>query len=183
MMKKKSTHSNTRKDRIEEIDVEHLTFSDISPRYGTGQAITHGSGRGKSYSYRNGVSTHIGDIEESIWCKIVNLLICKYGELELHKQLRTWVKDKYLWIKRDDDLTREALELHARRIFDCPEWVDYIPFNRQYRPETLENANIIRVICSCCNQAGDVTQEQINRSNGCVHCPACGRWSEFRVVS
>lgn len=75
MMEKKSTHSNTRKDRVEEIDVEHLTFSDISPRYGTGQAITHGSGR------------------------------------------------------------------------------------------------------------GDVTQEQINQSNGCVHCPICGRWSEFRIVS
>ena len=78
---------------------------------------------------------------------------------------------------------KEALHLHVNRIFDDPRWVDFVPFNRRYRPEALEHAHLVKIINSCCEQPGEVTQEQIDASdNGTVACPCCGRWSPFRVL-
>lgn len=31
-----------------------------------------------------------------------------------------------------------ALELHSNRIFDSEGWIDYLRFNRCFRPEVLE---------------------------------------------
>ena len=77
----------------------------------------------------------------------------------------------------------KALQLHISRIFDNPRWVNFIPFNREYRPEVLEHASLVTVINECCGKPGEVTQEQIDGAcTGTVACPHCGRWSSFSIV-
>ena len=170
-------------DQIESIDIEHLTFSDLYPLHGTGRPIVKSSGWYKTYSYRVGVGTHIGDIEESLWCRLVRGLIKKHGEQELYQQLQEWVKENCLWLKTRSDIEVEALKLHAMRIFDCQEWVGFVAFNRKYRPEALKNAKIVRVLCHSCSHSGDVTQVQIDRAyKGQISCPVCRVWSEFHCT-
>ena len=80
-------------------------------------------------------------------------------------------------------MRHKALQLHISRIFDNPRWVNFIPFNREYRPEVLEHANLVTVINECCGKPGEVTQEQIDGAcTGTVACPHCGRWSSFSIV-
>ena len=59
-------------------------------------------------------------------------------------------------------MRHKALQLHISRIFDNPRWVNFIPFNREYRPEVLEHASLVTVINECCGKPGEVTQEQID---------------------
>ena len=171
-------------DRIEEIDTEHLTFDDLCCHYETGRSITtHGSGRDKKSTYRNGVGTNIGDIEKKLWCKLVKKLIDRHGEQELYQQLRAWVKENCLWLKTEAEMEMESLILHTSRIFDNQQWVGFIPFNRQYRPKVLEQADIVHVTCLSCGHSGNVTQAQIDRAyNQQICCPVCGVWSAFQVI-
>lgn len=171
-------------DRIEEVDAEQLTFADLRCHYGTGRAITHGSGRDKTSIYRNGIATNIGDIEEYLWCRLVKDLINKHGEQKLYQQLRAWVKENCLWLKTGAEIEKHALELHASRIFDNQQWVGFIPFNQKYRPSALEQAEVVHVRCLSCGHSGDVTQVQIDRAcNQQVSCPVCGVWSEFQIIT
>ena len=57
---------------------------------------------------------------------------------------------------------KEALHHHVNRIFDNPRWVDFVPFNRRYRPEVLKTAHLVTVVNECCQEPGVVTQEQID---------------------
>ena len=183
MMEKDAKNIRKSVDKIEEVDTEHLTLADLRSHYRTGRANTRGSGRDKISTYRNGIGTNIGDVEESLWRRLVKDLINKHDEQELHQQLRAWVKENCLWLKTEAEIELEALELHASRIFDDQEWVGFIPFNRQYRPKTLEQANIAHVTFFSCGHSGDVTQAQIDRAdNQQVSCPVCGVWSEFQII-
>ena len=42
-----------------------------------------------------------------------------------------------------EDVYKRQLQLHVDRIFDHPRWVDFVPFNRQYRPEILQTAHLV----------------------------------------
>ena len=104
----------------------------------------------------------------------------------------TWLVDALAVWEAEHNYTRrspaqireEALELYSMRIFDQPEWVVYIPFNRRFRPDVLDGAHIVTVINDCCKKPEEVTQEQIDRAyGGTVACPHCGRWSTFSIVS
>lgn len=89
------------------------------------------------------------------------------------------------WYLRESpsQIRKAAMQLHIDRIFENPRWVDFVPFNRQYRPEILQTAHLVTVVNECCQKPGVVTQEQIDASdNGTVACPCCGRWSPFRVL-
>ena len=81
------------------------------------------------------------------------------------------------------EIRKEALQLHTSRIFDNPQWVGYLPFNKRYRPEVWDAANIVFVRMECCPEPGAVTQEQIDRSYmGQIACPHCGRWNTFTIL-
>ena len=81
--------------------------------------------------------TGIGDLEFPVWETLVRDLIHRSGEDELLNSLIAWLEDApWLRTKRDKELY--ALELHAGRIFDNPDWVDYAAFNRKYRPDKLQ---------------------------------------------
>ena len=129
-------------DRIEELKdlLETVTFKQLNHKYGTGRSFTIVTAHEKKSRYRNGIMTEVGDIEESVWMQAVEYLIKRDNENELHKNLREWLKDTLPgWFKTDRDLTLYALKLHSARIFDEPKWVDYIAFNKKYRPSILES--------------------------------------------
>ena len=113
---------------------DSVTFEDLSVHFFTGRSILlSGSGRDKKYSYRSGVMTDVGDIELSRWCELVRGLIKKANEQALHEQLLKWVKDCCPFQHTREEIEIYALELHASRIFDNPQWVAYDVFNQQYR--------------------------------------------------
>lgn len=173
--------SSKKIDSIEHIDVSSLTYEDLSPHYGTGQAISKGTGRDKSYTYRHGQETNIGDIELSIWISLVKGLIERNGEQGLYEKLKEFMRE-YGFSRNEEELEIDSLDMFARRIFDDPEWVNYLKFNQKYRPEVVRKSKLVTVVCSCCNKPGSITVEMLNKAENTVCCPICGRYSEFVVI-
>ena len=121
-----------------EYRVSDLSFSDLSVHYFTGVAVRKlGDQHSKSSGYRNGVMTGIGDLEFPVWETLVRDLIHRSGEDELLNSLIAWLEDAPR-LRTKHEVELYALELHAGRIFDNPDWVDYAAFNRQYRPDKLQ---------------------------------------------
>lgn len=113
-----------------------LTFEDLSVKHFSGRSfLKSGEGRDKVFGYRNGVVTKLGDIEESEWRKLILGVITRSGELELLEQLKLWAAAECPWLHTKREVEYYALELHAYRIFDNPDWVSYELFNREYRPK------------------------------------------------
>ena len=118
--------------------VSDLSFSDLRVHYFTGVSVHRlGDQHSKSSGYRNGVMTGIGDLEFPVWETLVRDLIHRSGEDELLNSLITWL-EATPWLRTECDKELYALELHAGRIFDNPDWVDYVSFNRKYRPDKLQ---------------------------------------------
>lgn len=100
---------------------EDLTFEDIRIHFFTGQAIlVSGEGRNKTYRYRNGVATNVGDIQADEWGHIVRQLIVRYGEQELFHQLVDWIKKHCPWARNTSESERIALDYHVSRMPDNP---------------------------------------------------------------
>ena len=167
---------------MSEIDVATATFGNIRWRYGTFITRSFGERYNKTYSYRSGVQTALGDIEESVWCQLAETVIKREGEQQLLSWMVEWEKEHNYTKDPPAKLHQRALQLHVARVFDAPQWVYYIPFNKRYRPEVYAQAHIVVVINECCEKPGEVTQEQIDAAfDGTVACPHCGRWSKFLV--
>ena len=165
------------------IDFSKLEFEDLRWQYGVFQSTSTGSGREKRHGSWIGVKTGLGEIEVKVWCQAAEKLIQQKGEQELLGYLTQWCSERNILKESADRIRKRALQLHVDRIFDNPRWVDFVPFNRRYRPEALEHAHLVTVVNECCQKPGVVTQEQIDASdNGTVACPCCGRWSPFRVI-
>ena len=112
-------------------------------------------------------------------------VIAQAGEKNLHQQLVQFVLDTFAWCRTKPEAEKEALELHAARIFDNEEWVDYMAVNRKYRPEVLQTAHLRRVMPECCKQPGMVPQRMVDkgsRGDRMICCPICGRWTAFTVM-
>lgn len=77
--------------------------------------------------------TDVGDIELSKWRELVHGLIEKSHEQVLYEQLLKWVKDCCPFQHTREEIETYALELHASRIFDNPQWTAFDVFNQQYR--------------------------------------------------
>lgn len=173
---------NTKRvDRLDEIDVAALTLADIAHELSTGVSIAQGAGRRKDYSYRSGVITPIGDIEDSLWQSLAEQLIDRCGERWLLKALVDWRKERNHWKLSAAELHREALESHSHRLFDSEKWVDYIPFNRKYRPELLSGRSFPKIRSRCrCGAVGEVTEHWLTRDT--APCPGCGAFYEYDIV-
>jgi len=118
--------------------VSDLSFSDLRVHYFTGVSVRRlGDQRSKSSGYRNGVMTGLGDLAFPVWETLIRDLIYRSGEDELLNALIVWLVATP-WLRTEYDKELYALELHAGRIFDNPDWVDYIEFNRKYRPDKLQ---------------------------------------------
>lgn len=169
---------------LAEFDLSTLRLSDIDWKYGTGTVISSGEGRNKTYRYRNGVMTDLGDIEEHLWYSLVEHIAQRDSEAWLVDALTDWEKEHNYVKDSSAQLRNRALKHYAARSFDHPQWIHYIPFNRRFRPDILAGAHIVTVVNACCKNPGGVTQEQIDRAyGGTVACPHCGRWSAFSIAS
>lgn len=130
---------HTRIDNINQVNLSDLTYACLNMRYGTGRGRTEKRNGEKRNIYRHGVATELGDIEISLWQRLVLMLIERERETELFLQLKQWISERCVWCKTDkNELQNYTLKLFAARIFDDPEWVDYIQFNRRYRPEKIK---------------------------------------------
>lgn len=174
-------------DKIEQLHGVELTFENLRDKYGTfrSERITDGRLGEKRYRSRVGVQTEVGDIVEPLWMNLVKDLIIQSGEETLYKQLKAFLQINRGRIQEKNSLEKEALELHAARIFDNPMWVCFIPFNKKYRPEILETADLVTIITDCCNKPGKVTKQRIewNKYYKGTDCPHCGKLSSFRYAS
>ncbi len=139
------------------------TFEDIRWQYGVFRCNSTGAGRDKKYTPWRAVKTKLGEIEECDWCKLVEAVIERENEVPLLNALIQWCNEHNYVSASVSEMRKEALQLHASRIFDNPQWIGFIPFNAKYRPEILNTANIVFVRMACCPEAGAVTQEQIDR--------------------
>ncbi len=168
-------------DSIDSLDLWTLSFADINPHYGTGRSIfVKDDGYQKHYRYRTGIATNVGDIEKAVWCEVVRRMINRDYEDALHSQLLEWEKKHDTCRYSEKEMEEHALWLHAMRIFDDPAWVDFIAFNKQYRPELMENYPFVPVIMECCGYVL-TTKEMIERSyTHCITCPNCGKWCEYQ---
>ena len=129
--------NTTQIDSIDKLDLIALSFEDLCAHSSTGRSITKGLGRDKTYSYRQGIGTNAGDIEQSVWCEVVNRLIVRAQEQKLFQYVKEWVKENSHRWRNVKELELEALKLHSMRIFDNPDWYAYFDFNSKYRPEIL----------------------------------------------
>lgn len=166
--------------------MSELTFEDLRIHYGTGRAYTiSGKGRDRVMGYRVGMQCNLGDIEVSEWIAMVKELIVQSGEQELYEQLYTHMKEHNYRKATRSELEQEVLELHAARIFDDPLWVDFIPFNKRFRPQVLQSVRLIWVKNTCCRKPGQVTQVLLEAQAGrdTICCPYCGRWTEFEIMT
>ena len=167
---------------------QELTFADLRLMYRTGRSIwLSGTGRDKKFAYRHGVMTAFGDMEASEWQTLVQSLIKHNGEDALFAQLREWLKENIPWPQTKEEALEYALELHAGRLFDDPAWVDFIPFNRRYRPEVLETADLVEVRYPCCGAIHETTRVQflsnIQRYGGQEYCHTCQDWTKPELVT
>lgn len=175
--------SVVRHDRIQDFDIDTISFEDIHWQYGTGNGISKGEGRNKERSYRSGVMTKMGDIREDVWYRLVEKLIEREGEQVLQDALLKWAHEHNSVKDKESTLREIALQEHCARIFDDPLWVSYLQFNKRFRPEVYERAKIVNVKCDCCGLPGEVTQERLNYDSMTVCCPNCNRWSAYSIIS
>lgn len=160
------------------------TFDDLRLHFCTGRAyVISGTGRDRKYGYRHGVWCNLGDLEEADWVQQVKDLIRRSGEDELHEQLLQWCRENNFAKEKEKDLRFRAVEMHAARIFDDERWVDYLAFNRRFRPEVIDPSRLRWIRTACCNKPGQTTVKLVEEvSNGLTCCPICGRWALFEVL-
>lgn len=178
---------HVRIDSIATVDMKMVDRESLRPHYGTGVAVRiDGSRREKNWYYRTGIQTNLGDIEISVWVELAERLIKKENGEKLFAWISEWVKDtNTVKSYTAKDLYKEALENYMMSLPDDKEWCDYIPFNRKYRPELLEDPALITVITECCNTPCKAVPEQIKiqfENEQYIPCSICGRLSKFKAV-
>lgn len=137
-----------------QFDPDQLTWQDLAAQYGTGRTESIiGTGRGRSVLYRNGIQTEIGDFEAHDWMRLVRSLICRSGEEDLQQQLLNWVYKNMPWLHSDFERQLQALELHASRIFENPQWVGYEKFREEYLSKPAETT-------TACDDAAHLSAQQ-----------------------
>ena len=98
------------------------------------------------------------------------LIDCK-GERHLYEQLLEYLTEHNYAKSTKTQLERKALELHADRIFDNEAWVDFLKFNRKYRPEVAAATKVVYIRTEC------------SRIDDRVCCPHCGRWTHYEIMT
>ena len=132
------------------------------------------------------------------------LIDCK-GERHLYEQLLEYLTEHNYAKSTKTQLERKALELHADRIFDNEAWVDFLKFNRKYRPEVAAATKVVYIRTECCSKPGAIPQTQFDalssttitplkkalssisgtnsRIDDRVCCPHCGRWTHYEIMT
>lgn len=163
-----------------------IAFADLQCHFQTGRAyVISGEGRNRVYGYRSGVQCNLGDLEKSEWISMVRECISRHGEEKLHQQLLQYLKDQNHARESRAEIEFKALQYHAARIFDNETWVDFLTFNRKYRPEVAASARLVWIRTACCKKPGEVTRSMLEQgqSTNTICCPHCGRWAEYELLT
>lgn len=168
-------------DSVEQLGNAKLTFIGLSKKFGTFRTYNDGTDRlgRKKHRSRVGVLTDYGDIEVTLWCELVHKLIDEHGEQKLFNHVKVWFMKERKWLTDKQEIERNALELHAYRIFDNPLWVDFVPFNEKYRPEVLEQTELVWVVNDTDPKPQRIPREKMERDNVTDFTKnTCGVWIE-----
>jgi len=160
-----------------------LTHENLRKMYGTGQAFSKGTGKDRTYTYRSGIRTEIGDIQEDVYLEVVARLVAKNGEQELFNNYMEWEKLTSAIKRSKKELQLEAADAYTRKMHENRAWWDYIAFNRKYYPERLEDPSFMSVILDCCGKEIKAPSEQIRKTlNGLpgIPCPFCNKLTTFK---
>lgn len=161
-----------------------LTFATLQPQVKIGQSYTiSGTGRNRVVGYRHLVRCVLGDIEESEWHELVQKVIQKTGEQRLFENLLSYERDHNYVRRTKAELQQYVMKLHCGRIFDDPLWVNFLEFNRKYRPEALDGVKLVWIQTTCCPRPGQTTAALTQKHPCTIHCPHCGRWSPYEVLT
>lgn len=115
----------------EETKVEY-TREDLRVMYYTGQSFSHGYGKGKVTTFRQGVQTRAGDIEESVWLKEAETLVVREGgEEELAMLIRQAAT--VAWLRNDKERRRYALERYMAHPKDAAKQDRKAPMHERSR--------------------------------------------------
>jgi len=171
-------------NKLEQIDLQSLAAEDIRWLTATGVSISHGSGPGKTYTYRSGVLTPIGDIELSVWISAAEHLIRRDGLEEEVEHLRIHLKKQHpdnVFQTRTD--YAQLLDVCLCGLHRDPKWVGFVDYNRQYHPDVLEKTPMARVFMECCKKVAEIPEVQVKSArSGMVSCPFCTRFEAFQNV-
>jgi hypothetical protein len=90
------------------------TRADLRVMYYAGRSTSHGYGRDKTTTYRSGVQTRAGDLEESEWLKEAEALVVREnGASELDALIK--ITSSLAWLRNDKERRRYALELYMTK--------------------------------------------------------------------
>ena len=159
---------------LSEIDLANVPLSQLQHRGGTYHCAK------KRERGRIGVQTDLGDILESVWREAVERVALRDYESWLVDALEEW-STKLAFIASRGEARKYALELYSSGIFDNKQWVDYIAFNRKYRPDVVKDERFLTVMAECCKQPGEMTHERYEVGN--TTCPICGRAAEVTITN
>ena len=143
---------------ISAFDLSTLHLNDIRWLVGTGQRMSTRQGKKQKTAYRRGVLTPIGDVRLDVWYELTEAIIRRDGEQPLLNSLVEWLSAHNYAEEAPTQIHYHALELHSSRLFDRPQWVDYIPFNRLYSASSAEWAALWLLRAPPAQQAGEREQ-------------------------
>ena len=175
----------TRIDKEEQLKGVEITLPKLRCKYGTFQVRRDGTDRlgRKKYNNRIGIQTDLGDLEIHLWSSLLRKAIEQSGEKALYNHLLAWQKQHNFVKQSKEELEEQTMDLFAGRIFDNPLWVDFVPFNRKYRPDYLATIDMVTVVNTCCRKPYQIPSEryeQIQGKDSC--CEHCGRHGPFQLI-
>lgn len=159
-------------------DIATLSVDDIAVLSRTVRSTATGSGDNKVVTYRHGITTKIGNIERELWKGVASEIVdreCGEGMLAHMVEYLSTGKARS---RAADDIFEEALERCAERDFDSPKWTYYVDFNEKYRPEALNDDDLVTILPFCCNKPIRATKEQLGDSYW-FFCPRCNRRTAY----
>ena len=172
-------------DSEEQLKGKEITLPLLRVRYGTFHVRAAGVDRigRRRFNNRIGKQTDLGDLEISLWKRLIKKAIEESGEMELFHHLLAWELQHNFAKRSKEDVEENAMDLFAGRIFDNPLWVDFVPFNRKYRPAYLVTVDMVTVVNDCCKKPYQIPRERLEHILGkdscCEH---CGRHSQFEIM-
>ena len=172
-------------DKEEQLAGVEITLPKLHSHYGTFHVRAAGTDRvgRKKYNNRVGKQTDLGDLEIHLWTSLLRKAIEQSGEKALYNHLLAWQKQHNFAKQSKEELEEQTMDLFAGRIFDNPDWVDFVPFNRKYRPEYLATVDMVIVVNTCCNKPYKIPSERLEHIRGkdscCEH---CGRHGPYRMM-
>jgi hypothetical protein len=166
------------KNIVTALDAKSLTIDDLRSRGSVGQAWSTGSRREKRHGMHLYIETSVGLVLDSVWLEAVKAIIIRDGMTELYNNFKAhyakhkWADEKYI------------LNCFSNRLYDDQEWVGFVAFNQQHRPEVLDDVFLLNVVCECCNLPGLITEAiyKTNKSENKCFCPVCGRYATMMSV-